>query len=122
MNGDSMFDGRYWFSPEVCERQLKEAKRIIIFLEHLIRDNCSDDSAWKSELNAVLCDYYSHANSFQRLMSDILLSELHLNEVSEKEEFLLTMADVELMKMQAQTILLDDNTLFVEHGVSLTVH
>ena len=122
MNDDIIFDKRFWFSPEVCEKQLREADRITIFLEQLIRENCSDDYAWESKLNQVLCDYYCHINNFKALMTEILDQDTHLNEETEKEEFLLSREEVELMRAQAQIILLDDNTLFMEHGVSLTVH
>ena len=122
MNDEADFDKRFWFSPEVCEKQLYEADRITIFLEQLLRENCSDDYAWESKLNQVLCDYYCHVNNFKALMNEILDQETHLNEKTEKEEFLLSREEVELMRAQAQIILLDDNTLFMEHGFSLTVH
>ena len=113
------FGKKYWFDPEVRERQEKEVNTIIVYLDHLLEQNVLEQGP--DELKVLICEYIVNAHAFKKLMDDVAASELKLNEKLNKEQHLLDYIQTSMLQASANLLQASDSILFSKWGINLTV-
>ena len=113
---------KVWFSQNVCEKQMSEIETVLAQIKFLLQENIVVDKNWESGLNKVLCEYYTNAEHFRVTLSEIKEMPIKHNESSKENEYELSLAQVELIRLQAALLLVNDYDLHGEHGISLTIH
>ena len=113
------FGKKYWFDPEVRERQDKEVSTILIYLDHLLEQSIHEKGP--EDLKVLICEYIVNAHAFKKLMDDVGSSELRLNEKINKEQYLLDYLQTGMLQASANLLQANDSILFSKWGINLTV-
>jgi len=112
----------FWIPPALCVDRMAELLQSQKLIKFLLQENINKEESWDNELIPLLCEYYTAVKQQLTFFLELTITDMTLNERTNKEEFFISKEEALLLKSLNALLHANDVDLKLKHQISLTVH
>jgi len=112
----------FWIPPELCVDRMAALIEAQKLLKFLLQENINKEESWDNELISLLCEYYTAVRQQLNFFLELTITDMTLNERTNKEEFFISKEEALLLKSLNALMQVNDVDLKLKHQISLILH